>query len=230
MIDYIKNRYRNLDWWEKIQVTITMLLRLTLIGAVVFGILFSALSISFFSALIFCITFLPHIFARRIKVHLPVEFEFFIIVFMYLALFLGDLGSYYEKFWWWDLFLHAGSGMAIGFIGFLVLFIMYRKDRIRGNPFVIAVFSFCFALAIGALWEIFEYSMDQIFGLNMQRSGLVDTMEDLIVNSIGALITSTIGYLYLRGKNITLVQRLVNKFMEKNQNLMNEEQNEQNRL
>ncbi len=230
MIDYIKNRYRNLDWWEKIQVTITMLLRLTLIGAVVFGILFSTLSISFFSALIFCITFLPHIFARRTKVHLPVEFEFFIIVFMYLALFLGDLGSYYEKFWWWDLFLHAGSGMAIGFIGFLVLFIMYRKDRIRGNPFVIAVFSFCFALAIGALWEIFEYSMDQIFGLNMQRSGLVDTMEDLIVNSIGALITSTIGYLYLRGKNITLVQRLVNKFIEKNQNIMNEGQNEQNRL
>ncbi len=120
--------------------------------------------------------------------------------------------------------------MAIGFVGFLVLFIMYRKDRIRGNPFVIAVFSLCFALAIGALWEIFEYSMDQTLGLNMQRSGLADTMEDLIVDSIGALITSTIGYLYLRGKKITLVQRLVNKFIEKNQNMMNEEQNEQNRL
>jgi hypothetical protein len=49
-------------------------------------------------------------------------------------------------------------------------------------------------------WEIFEFSMDQIFGLNMQKpmlgdpSGLTDTMWDMIVNLIGAAIVSLSGW------------------------------------
>ena len=35
--------------------------------------------------------------------------------------------------------------------------------------------SFCTAMTVGAMWEVFEYGMDQGFGLNMQKSGLDDT-------------------------------------------------------
>jgi hypothetical protein len=44
-----------------------------------------------------------------------------------------------------------------------------------------------FAVAVGAVWEIFDFSMDEPFGTDMQKamfgdpSGLTDTMWDLIV-------------------------------------------------
>ncbi|MDZ7684118.1 MAG: hypothetical protein U5O39_03165 [Gammaproteobacteria bacterium] len=66
------------------------------------------------------------------------------------------------------------------------------------------MFSFMFAVGVGALWEIFEFAMDSIFGLDMQKamlgdpSGLTDTMWDLILDALGALTISTIGYGDLR--------------------------------
>ena len=61
--------------------------------------------------------------------------------------------------------------------------------------------AFAIAVTVGAMWEIFEFLMDLWFGLNMQKSGLTDTMGDLIVDVIGAGIASWIGYAYLRGKD-----------------------------
>ena len=52
-------------------------------------------------------------------------------------------------------------------------------------------------MAIGATWEIFEFTMDKLFGLSMQKSGLDDTMYDLIVDTFGALSAAAAGYYYL---------------------------------
>ena len=49
-----------------------------------------------------------------------------------------------------------------------------------------ALFSFCFAITMGTIWEIYEFGLDQVFGLYMQRSGIVDTMTDLMVDTVGA--------------------------------------------
>ena len=40
---------------------------------------------------------------------------------------------------------------------------------------------------------------DQAFGLNTQKSGLVDTMWDLIVNCAGAGIGAAAGFAHLKG-------------------------------
>jgi hypothetical protein len=69
-------------------------------------------------------------------------------------------------------------------------------------------------LSIGALWEIFEFLMDSLFGLNMQKSGLIDTMWDLIVDALGALVISILGYLYLKG-DIKLLERLDRRLIER---------------
>ena len=64
------------------------------------------------------------------------------------------------------------------------------------SPVFIAVFAFCFALAMGAVWEIYEFTMDSVFGTNMQKymldngtaligqAALQDTMKDIIVDAI----------------------------------------------
>ena len=72
------------------------------------------------------------------------------------------------------------------------------------KSWALGLIAFCFALSIGALWEIFEFTMDQVFGLNMQKSGLVDTMWDLIVDMGGALIGASAGFFWLKGRNSTL--------------------------
>lgn len=205
-----------LDPADRIQTYLTYFLRLTLIIAVVVGAYNQRWTLVFTTSLIFLLTYLPAMIERRYRIYLPIEFEFIIILFIYASLFLGEIRSYYLRYWWWDILLHTSSGVAIGFAGFLILFVLYHKDKINAKPGWLAAFSFCFAVAIGAIWEIFEFAMDQSFGLNMQKSGLVDTMWDLIVDSLGALLTSFVGYFYLRGKKTPLFHRLFSKFRGEN--------------
>ena len=63
--------------------------------------------------------------------------------------------------------------------------------------------------------------MDWFFNFNMQKSGLVDTMTDLIVNTIGSLIAAVLGYFYVRNGDSLIVDRLVKSFVNKNPKLFN---------
>ena len=84
---------------------------------------------------------------------------------------------------------------------------------------MITLFAFSFAVAIGSMWEIFEFSMDSVFGLNMQKSGLVDTMWDIIVNAAGALLASVSGYFYIKKGEIFIFDRIMKHFKEDNPKL-----------
>lgn len=116
------------------------------------------------------------------------------------SLYLGKMHSFYERFWWWDLILHFGSAMGVGILGFLLILMMFEGDRYAAPPWALGVLSFCLAITVGAVWEIFEYAMDTVFGYNMQKSGLNDTMGDLIVNAVGAAMAALAGVLYLTGE------------------------------
>jgi len=134
-------------------------------------------------------------------------------------MFLGELANFYELFWWWDVVLHFSSAIAFGCIGFIILFYLNRTNKISSKPFWIALFSFSFAVSIGVIWEIFEFSMDQIFGMHMQKSGIVDTMWDLIVDAIGALISVAAGYAYMQGKEKSYLSKLIGLIIKENPNL-----------
>lgn len=207
---------RKLDTADKIQLALAYFVRVLVAAAAAGAAMEGQWLILFTSLLILALTFFPSLLERRYRLFFPTEIEFAVVVFLYLALFLGEIRGYYTKFWWWDLMLHAGAGVAFGFAGFLVLYILYRKNTLSSSPFWIAFFSFCFAVAIGALWEIFEFSMDHAFGLNMQKSGLNDTMGDLIVDSVGAIVTALIGFYYLKGKKEGLVNRVITRFVAEN--------------
>ena len=102
--------------------------------------------------------------------------------------------------------LHFTSGIILGLIGFLFVYLLNEKGDANVNlsPIFVVLFAYCFAVTMGVFWEIFEFSVDRLLGYNMQKfrlpgqDGLVDTMQDLIIDSIGALITSIIGWIYLK--------------------------------
>lgn len=88
-------------------------------------------------------------------------------------------------------------------------------------------------LAIGAIWEIFEYTVDEYYNGNMQKAknlcpkegicdsriGVKDTMKDLILDSAGALVISFAGYFYLKKGNNFLLNKIMKKFENNNTKL-----------
>lgn len=191
---------KNSSLSERLTRQITQLIRIALLLAGVYALMTGRWSVAYAAGGALVLSYLPQLLASQIKVRLPLQFQFFITLFLYASLFLGEVGDYYEKFWWWDVVLHGFSAFAFGFVGFLTLYLLYARHKLSASPLLLSIFAFSFGLAIGTIWEIFEFAMDSLFGLNMQKSGLQDTMWDLIIDSIGAGIASFIGYIYLRFK------------------------------
>lgn len=164
------------------------------------------------------------VFSDRLVVQLPAEFQLLALVFVFAALFLGEVRSYYDRIWWWDIALHGTSGLLMGILGFLLVYVLNASQAIAISmrPRFIAFFAFMFAIAVGALWEIFEFAMDALVGTRMQKpmfddpSGLTDTMWDMIVNTIGAALISTWGWWYLKRERHSFIDSWIQKFIRRN--------------
>lgn len=171
-----------------------------LAGVVLFALVQFNWELAGVSILALALSMAPAGLSRRYDLTLPRSFTGLIVAFAFGTLILGEVFDFYEKYWWWDILLHGGSALILGMCGFVFVFYLFEGDRYAAPPFALAFIGFCFAVTVGAVWEIFEFGMDQIFGMNMQKSGLVDTMWDLIVDVIGAVLGAGAGYFYLAAK------------------------------
>ncbi|MCB9810702.1 MAG: hypothetical protein H6779_02640 [Candidatus Nomurabacteria bacterium] len=157
----------------------------------------------------------PSFLRMQYRFYMPFELDFAIVVFIFLSLFLGSLNDFYEKFYWWDTVLHFQSGILLGVVGFVMVYILNarRSDKLTMSPGFISVFAVCFSLALSVVWEIYEYAGDTLFGYTMQENGLPDTMWDFIFNGAGAIIVATIGYYWMRRRQkIPFAPRILRKF------------------
>lgn len=161
------------------------------------------------------VMFLPSFISKKFGFIVPNLMYIMFYFFLFCGIYLGEVRSFYYLIPQWDMFLHGFSACMLGTLGFSVISMFNdSKDRkINLSPFYVGMFAFCFALSIGALWEIYEFVLDGFFGMNMQkfrledgtlligREALMDTMEDIMVDCIGALITSVAGALILSHSN-----------------------------
>jgi H+/Cl- antiporter ClcA len=166
----------------------------------------------------------PELVRRKLSVQIPSEIQIVATLFVFATLFLGEVRDYYERIWWWDLALHTTAGLLLGLLGFLIVYALNesREVQVRMRPSFVALFAFVFAMAIGTIWEIFEFAMDQLFNLTMQKptardpSGLTDTMWDMIVNALGAAVVSFAGWRYMRQARRRHVDTWVARFVRRN--------------
>lgn len=167
------------------------------------------------------LTFLPTLLGNRFQVFIPPEFNMLTIAFIFAALFLGEIQEYYARFWWWDKALHTTSGVLLGILAFVLVYALNQEEHVHLHmkPRFVALFAFTFAVCVGVQWEIFEFAMDSLFGMNMQKSGLVDTMWDLIVDTLGALFVSVLGYVYMSQGRKSFVEDWIMRFIETNPHL-----------
>ena len=201
---------------ERVELKLSYLLKIIVLGTIILSIrkfnlflITSAVVILFFSAL-------PALFERTFRITLPVEVDLAVTAFVFLHFVLGEVRDYYTRFLWFDLALHISSGIIIGLVGFIIIYFFLYTNRVTANPLMVAVFSVSFSLAAGALWEIFEFFMDTVFGFNMQKSGLVDTMTDLMVDFFGACIVGVSAYRYLKKEEAGILRTLINRFIQYN--------------
>ena len=204
---------------------ITAILQLILLTEVVFAAWNQQWFTAFLTAVIILLTFFPVLLERRSRIHIPPKLQLAVIGFVFASLFLGEIRDYYVRFWWWDMVLHTMSGFLLGIIGFLLVHIMNETEKIdvHMKPGFVAFFAFMFALGVGTLWEVLEFTMDSAFGMNMQKpmlgdpSGLTDTMWDLIVDATGALVISVLGWRYLKNPDKrSFLERWIDSFIERN--------------
>lgn len=182
---------------------------------------------AFLVLMIMAVILAPTLLSRRLPVRIPAEFLLAALLFSFAALFLGEVRSYYQRLWWWDMVLHATSGLLLGILGFLLVYVLNENRRVdlHMRPRFVALFAFLFAVAMGALWEIFEFAMDQIFGANMQKpmlgdpSGLTDTIWDLILDTLGAATISIFGWWYMQNNRRSFIERWIRKFIASNPRL-----------
>ncbi len=198
------------------QPYVTWAIWLVLVGDAIFAAATQRWSVLFVVISALFLTLLPTIFVSRFQIRLPNSFLGAISIFVFCTLFLGEVYDFYERYWWWDILLHGGSAIGFGLIGFLFVFYLFEGDRYAAPPIAVAFVAFCFAVTIGTGWEIFEYAMDQFFGMNMQKSGLDDTMGDLIVDAIGASIGATVGFLFLKGREVGGLSGMIDEFLHLN--------------
>lgn len=206
---------------------------------------------------------LPFFIEHKFKVDLPNTLEIIIMVFVFSAEILGEINNFYGIIPFWDTMLHTLNGFLMAAIGFSLFDLLNDKLKsIELSPIFLCLFSFCFSMTIGVVWEFFEYGMDKVVHFDMQKDeyineiytvsldpkndnnvisieeidytilydkngyelamidgyldiGLNDTMEDLIVNFIGAFIFNIFGFIYLKNRE---KDRVVKNFIIKNRN------------
>lgn len=156
--------------------------------------------------------FLPGLLEHRINLIIPSRMMIAYALFLYAAIYLGEFRDFYYVIPHWDNILHGFSGGMLGTLGFSLIVLLNKTDRIHLSPIFVALFAFCFAVSMGVVWEIYEFTIDGILGLNMQkyalqygtplvgREAVTDTMYDLIIDTIGAGVISAIGYVSLKYK------------------------------
>ncbi len=247
-VDGIKRFYREND---KKSLFVFVFLRILIIICLIRQLINGDMGNALMCIISLFLFILPYVLERKFKINFPSKLEIIVFVFIFAAEILGEINNFYGKVPLWDTVLHTVSGFLCASVGFSLIYLLNQKIKfIKLSPLFVALVSFCFSMTIGIVWELFEYGMDSIFKIDMQKDsyvnvintvnldpefannvitvdgidhtivydkngnelvrfngyldiGLHDTMNDLIVNFIGAFVFSVFGYLYIKteGKN-----------------------------
>ena len=154
----------------------------------------------------------PSLAERKFSVDIPDQIGALYFMFLFAAIFLGDVLDFYAVIPFWDTILHAFSGALLTALGFVAILPLsgYKGQPLGLSPLAVACLAFCFAMTMGCFWEMYEYTVDGLLFHNLQgyalgdgsllcgRAALADTMEDIFTNAISAMLIALAGYLMLK--------------------------------
>ncbi|MBM3231807.1 ATP-binding protein [Candidatus Pacearchaeota archaeon] len=178
-------------------------------------------------AMAFCIfafvsTFTPRLL-NKFGIKTGSEVQITIILVIYGALFLGEVRGAFANLWWWDILLKTIATIALSFIGLTVVLVLEEHEHLNSSPFMVVTLAFALSFTLGAIWEVLEFSLDNIFGFGLQQIGTGVVAIDLIITGASALFVSSLGYIYKKKGLINPMSGLIVGLMRKNPKLLNSE-------
>ncbi|MGN0569437.1 MAG: hypothetical protein ACI4N4_02935 [Candidatus Fimenecus sp.] len=188
---------KSFGYLPKSQKILWIVLRAVIICWGVFG-LFHGSVVEFLEA-IFAVIFTHlwdffQIFGKKsFIIEVDYSAQTMLTVFIFVAVVIGSTVNNRTTFQHIDVLTHLIAGFISAWFGYDFANIVYRKRGDLG-PAMSSLFALTFALALSVGWEIYEFSMDRIYGMNLQCSapdteyGLIDTMCDFIVCSVGSVL------------------------------------------
>lgn len=178
---------------EKVGVFLSYLMQFLIFIYIIIGIIEKNYLPVIEGILALFITFLPLMIKRKWGIHLPWELNFLIVLSLYLHA-EGRLLKFYTLFYpYYDKIGHFIGSATIALLGFSLVVIMTRFSSIKINKKSTIFFIIIFTMAIGALWEIVEFTSDVLIKTTHQPS-LTDTMLDLIFDLMGGIFIAFITY------------------------------------
>ena len=171
-----------------------LVLRLIVLASLVSAILRREYESAFVCVLVLVLFMLPFFIQKNFGIRLPSTLEIIILLFIFAAEILGELQSYFIQYPNWDTMLHTTNGFLCAAFGFSLIDILNRntKTKFTLSPLYVALAAFCFSMTIGVLWEFFEFGMDRIFHLDMQKDTVVNTISSVMLDPTNSNISITI--------------------------------------
>ncbi len=161
-----------------------VVLRLIVVAELVLSILRGEYESAFICLLVLFLFILPFFIQQNFGIQLPTTLEIIILLFIFAAEILGELEGYFITYPNWDTMLHATTGFLCAATGFALIDILNRNSRIKFqlSPIYVALAAFCFSMTVGVLWEFFEFGMDRLFHLDMQKDTVVQSITSVMLD------------------------------------------------
>ena len=161
-----------------------VVLRLIVVAELVLSILRGEYESAFICLLVLILFVLPFFIQQNFGIQLPTTLEIIILLFIFAAEILGELEGYFITYPNWDTMLHTTTGFLCAATGFALIDILNRNSRIKFHlsPIYVALAAFCFSMTVGVLWEFFEFGMDRLFHLDMQKDTVVQSITSVMLD------------------------------------------------
>lgn len=161
-----------------------VVLRLIVVAELVLSILRGEYESAFICLLVLILFILPFFIQQNFGIQLPTTLEIIILLFIFAAEILGELEGYFITYSNWDTMLHTTTGFLCAATGFALIDILNRNSRIKFqlSPIYVALAAFCFSMTVGVLWEFFEFGMDRLFHLDMQKDTVVQSITSVMLD------------------------------------------------
>ena len=131
--------------------------------------------------LVFLPNLMEYLFECRISSDLKIAYWFLVVG----GPVLGNVYRFYHYIRPWDKLLHMLSGFLAAAVGYaLPDFVLKEKP---GKMFK-CVFAVSFSVAIGGLWEIYEYLLDVFFQMDMQNDTVITGFSSYMLGEIPGTI------------------------------------------
>ncbi len=118
---------------------------------------------------------------------MPFSFSVHCMIFLVFAVGLGTLLNFYRTVDAYDKVVHFLSGVLLAEAGLIIGKYLLAKSNIFSPRNILVIFAILFSCMAAGLWEIYEFTSDQVLGTKLQGQNS-NTMGDIVSGFLGAIL------------------------------------------